>query len=379
MIKLKLESLCRVCNNKLSPLLTYNNMPKAAQKFPDKKSLNLDKGIDLIICQCNGCGLVQLDNEPVDYYKEVIRAAGFSKEMKKFRYQQFNDIIEKYNLNYKNIIEIGCGNGDYLSILNKFDLNVYGIEYSKESVKECQNKGLKVVRKYLDNANSIISSIKFDAFFIFSFFEHIPNPNLTLEVLKNNTAEDAIGVIEVPNFDMMLKNDLFSEFISDHLFYFTKETLTSTLNQNGFEVIECNEVWHDYIISAVIRKKKKLNLTHFKEYQKKISIEINQFIKQHNNVAIWGASHQGISIMAMAKLNNKKIKYVVDDATFKQEKYTHSTHIPIVSSSKLHTDPVDAIIVMAASYSDEVVKKIKDNFNKNIKISVLRDTFLEVL
>ena len=160
MIKLKLESLCRVCNNKLSPLLTYNNMPKAAQKFPDKKSLNLDKGIDLIVCQCNGCGLVQLDNKPVDYYKEVIRAAGFSKEMKKFRYQQFNDIIEKYNLNYKNIIEIGCGNGDYLSILNKFDLNVYGIEYSKESVKECQNKGLKVVRKYLDNANSIISSIK---------------------------------------------------------------------------------------------------------------------------------------------------------------------------------------------------------------------------
>ena len=178
---------------------------------------------------------------------------------------------------------------------------------------------------------------------------------------------------------MMLKNNLFSEFISDHLFYFTKETLTSTLNQNGFEVIECNEIWHDYILSAVIRKKKKLNLTHFKEYQKNISIEINQFIKQHNNVAIWGASHQGISIMAMAELNDKKIKYVVDDATFKQEKYTHSTHIPIVSSSKLHTDPVDAIIVMAASYSDEVVKKIKDNFNKNIKISVLRDTFLEVL
>ena len=77
--------------------------------------------------------------------------------------------------------------------------------------------------------------------------------------------------------------------------------------------------------------------------------------------------------------DKSKIKYVIDDAPFKQGKYTHATHIPIVSSEKLKTDPVDAIIVMAASYSDEVVKKIKLKFDKNIKISILRDHSLEII
>ena len=51
----------------------------------------------------------------------------------------------------------------------------------------------------------------------------------------------------------------------------------------------------------------------------------------------------------------------------------------MLGSKRLKTDPVDAIIVMAASYSDEVAKKIKKNFNKNIKISILREHSLEIL
>ena len=47
-------------------------MPKAAQNMPDPYSVYLDRGVDLEVCQCSGCGLVQLNNEPVSYYKEVI-------------------------------------------------------------------------------------------------------------------------------------------------------------------------------------------------------------------------------------------------------------------------------------------------------------------
>ena len=66
---------------------------------------------------------------------------------------------------------------------------------------------------------------------------------------------------------MMLRNNLFSEFIRDHLFYFTRDTLTFTLNFNGFDVIECKEIWHDYIISATVKKKQTLNLDCFNKCQ----------------------------------------------------------------------------------------------------------------
>lgn len=376
---MKQTNTCRVCYSELKSLLTYKNMPKAAQNFPDKDSLFQDKGIDLEVCQCIGCGLVQLNNEPVSYYKDVIRAAAYSEEMKEFRLKQFNNFIKKYNLKNKNIVEVGCGKGEYLSLMDGFNINTYGIEHSQESVDYCISKGLNVSKMYLENSNDIINeNFNFDAFFILNFFEHLVNPNLTLKILNQNLNDNAVGIIEVPNFDMMLKNNLFSEFINDHLFYFTKETLTSTLSKNGFEIIELNEVWHDYIISAIVKKRKNLDLTHFKHYQNKMTNELTKYINNFKDVAIWGASHQGISVIALTQIQSK-IKYVIDDAPFKQGKYTHATHIPIVSSEKLKTDPVDAIIVMAASYSDEVVKKIKLKFDKNIKISILRDHSLEII
>ncbi|HPV52421.1 MAG TPA: hypothetical protein PLN37_10100, partial [Smithella sp.] len=74
-----------------------------------------------------------------------------------------------------------------------------------------------------------------------------------------------------------------------------------------------------------------------------------------------------------------RIEYIIDSAKFKQGKYTPATHIPIVAPDKLNSNPVDAVIVMAAGYSDEVAKIIKRDFDKNIKISVLRDFGLDII
>jgi len=177
---------------------------------------------------------------------------------------------------------------------------------------------------------------------------------------------------------MILRNKLFSEFTSDHLFYFTKETLTTALKLNGFEVVECNEIWHDYIISAVIRKNKTLDLSDFYRHQEKIKSEIGKYISRFKTkkVAIWGAGHQALAVIALANLGSK-IRYVVDSAPFKQGKYTPATHIPIVSPDMLNLEPVDAVIVMAAGYSDEVALTIRQKYNKNIHIALLRDFGLE--
>jgi hypothetical protein len=94
---------CRVCGNNFfrEPLLRYENMPKAAQYLPDAKSLGSDTAVDLEVCQCSGCGLVQLNNHPVPYYREVIRASSVSEEMKDFRKKQFALLAEKYLLKKK--------------------------------------------------------------------------------------------------------------------------------------------------------------------------------------------------------------------------------------------------------------------------------------
>ncbi len=361
-------------------------MPAAAQYLPDENTLKKDKGVDLTVCQCSACGLVQLSNEPVSYYREVIRAASISAEMQTFRRAQFEHFVKKYSLKNRKVVEIGCGRGEYLSIMQEVETDAYGLEYSAKSVQACVKKGLKVTKGFVEKSSDKIENAPFNAFFILNFLEHLPDLNSVLQGISNNLTDDGVGLVEVPNFDMMLKKNLFSEFIGDHLFYFTKETLKTALELNGFEVIEYNEIWHDYIISAVVSKKnsaskpvlgqaKKLNLDQFYKQQEKLKKELNDYIKD-KKVAIWGAGHQALAIMSLADLAGK-IKYVVDSAPFKQGKFTPATHIPIVSPDTLESDPVDAIIVMAASYSDEVVKIIRQKYNKDLRVAILRDFGLE--
>jgi len=371
---------CRVCSSPFysEPLMIYENMPGAAQFMPNAESVINDKGINLHICQCSGCGLIQLDNDPVPYFREVIRATSFSEGMSQFRKKQFAYFIKKYGLKDKKIVEIGTGTGHYLSIMDSLDVEASGIEYSQESINICQKAGLRVSKDYLDSEDIIIPGGPFDAFFIMSFLEHLPDIKTALAGIANNLKGNGVGIVEVPNFDMILRNNLFSEFIGDHIYYFTEATLRTTLETNGYEVLDCEEVWYNYIISAKVKKREALNLNHFHNTKEKIKQDINQYLSRFSpgKVAIWGAGHQSLAIMSLADLG-EKIKYVLDSATFKQGKFTPATHIPIVAPETLDTDPVDAVIVMAASYSDEVAEIIIKNYNPNIQIAILREFGLE--
>ena len=374
---------CRVCKSNCfdSPLLRYTNMPSSAQKFPDLKSLKNDNGSDLNLFQCSSCGLVQLSEKPVSYYKEVIRASSFSSEMKRFRSEQFVSWVDKYNLKGKSILEVGCGRGEYLSILKQTEVSLaHGIEYSKESVSSCINSELSVTKGFFGDENFVLPKQKYDGFICLNFMEHWPNPNKVLAHLKKNLSEDAIGIVEVPNFDMILKQGLYSEFISDHLLYFTKDTLIFMLNYNGFEVIECSVIWHDYILSAVVRKRKRIDLSLLKSRKLNVETELNSFIDkfEKKEVAIWGAGHQSLAVMSLAKLENK-IRYVVDSAPFKQGKYTPATHFPIVAPIELVNNPVKAVIIIAASYSNEVAYIMKNTYQHIKYVVIVEDTGLRVI
>lgn len=373
-------STCRVCGGTFHtrPLLHFQNMPCAAQHLPDRSTVAADRGVDLELVQCSACGLVQLSNDPVPYYKEVIRAAAFSPEMRAFRIQQFQSFVRDYKLSGKKIVEIGCGRGEYLSLMQQAGADVYGLEFGEASARHCVEQGLKVDRAFIQKETDKLIQAPFDAFFMMNFLEHLPAPDIVLRGLYHNLSEDALGLVEVPNFDMMLRKKLFSEFIGDHLFYFTSATLNALLERNGFEIVDTREIWHDYILSSIIRKRRPLDLSAFDRQREQLKQDLRAFIARHGqgNVAVWGAGHQALAVLALAELGDA-IKYVVDSAPFKQGRYTPSTHIPIVSPDTLSSDPVTAILVMAAAYSDEVAHVIRQRFGTRMSVMILRDDGLE--
>ncbi len=367
--------LCRCCNGMLpdKTFLKFENMPKSAQLFPGENGVTTEKGVAIILKQCPWCGLVQTTGEPVPYYRDVIRATGVSKEMMEFRESQYAAWVKENHLENGKILEVGCGKGEYMTMMESTGCTVVGLEHLAESVDKAAEYGHEVIKGFIENANTLIDGAPYDGFYIMNFLEHIPKPNGFLKGICNNLNDNAVGLVEVPNFDMMIRNAMYSEFIQDHLSYFTIDTLSNLLRLNGFEVLSCGSIWYDYIISACVRKRAGLAPGLFIDKQNELKNKVLKYLKRQKTagkrIATWGAGHQALanlSLLGMAPY----IEYVIDSASFKQGKYTPATHISICSPQKLKESPVDSVIIMAGGYSQEI-KKILTNEFPNVEIAIL--------
>lgn len=373
---------CRVCGGAFlgEPLLCLENMPKSAQHLPRREELSADKSLTLSLFQCSGCGLLQLNTPPVSYYREVIRAAAFSEEMRDFRLKQFEYLVVTYGLEGSKVLEVGCGRGEYLALLQQAGVEAYGVEASVEAAETCRYSGLNVVPGFIEGEGSQLADAPFRGFFMLNYLEHLPDPVAVLRGVAQCLEEGGVGLVEVPNFEMVLQCSLFTEVTSDHLLYFTKRTLCTLLELSGFELISCETVWYDYILSAIVRKRSQCVASGFADAKSRLAVDIEEFLAAAGQcgVAIWGAGHQALTIMAMLGLGGK-VRYVVDSAPFKQGRFTPATHVPIVSPEQLVDDPVDAVIVMAASYSDEVARILLKKYADLEHVAIVRGDRLEYL
>ena len=369
---------CRVCGGRFFelPLIQYRDMPAVAQNMPDAAALQDDHGVDLDVVQCAACGLVQLTSDPVPYYREVIRATGVSDEMTQHRLDQFKNFVHDHGLLGRRVLEVGCGRGEYLSLMKQVGADASGMEYGAESVARCRELGLNVRQGFIGDP-APAGEEPFDAFFILSYLEHLPEPSVALRAMADRLVPGGVGLIEVPNFDMMLAKKMFLELMRDHLLYFTRETLVSTLQFNGFEVVECKVSWHDYIISAVVEKRRPLDISDFEQHQAMLTQQLQDLVARYGRGRV-AAGHQALAFRALADLG-VKIKYVVDSAPFKQGRYTPVTHIPIVAPARLDEDPVDAVVVLAGSYSDEVAGIIRRSHGQTLDVAIVRDDRIQVV
>jgi len=360
--------------------MQLNGMPKAAQYYPTKDEFVEDKGINLEIFQCSACGLVQLNIGPVEYYKEVITAASFSEKTRLSRLQQMQDFVDKFELHGKKVIEVGSGKGNMLDILEEAGLKSFGIEASSESVAIGQSAGRNMINGFLEDID-IISDGPFDAFVSLNYLEHLPGPGEIIQSIYRNTTSNAVGYVTVPNLDYLLKTKCFYEFVADHLSYFTQNTLTYSFEKNGFDVLECYTINEDNDIAAIVKKREVLDISEqfseVKELIRNLQQIVADYKSQNKKVAVWGAGHRTLALLALSKLNN--IQYVVDSAKFKQGRFTPVLHLNIVSPEHLKEEHVDLVIVMVPGlYPGEVLKTL-EQMNVGADIAILRGNQIEFI
>ena len=373
------EHSCRLCSSSsLVNVLTLDGMPSRAQYFPNSDIEAKYLLLSLNLKQCKDCGLVQILGKPVDYFREVIRSNKISGTMRKFRLNQLHDFIEKYNLKSRLVVEIGCGNGDILEILRELECNFHGIEHKSEFVENLEKEGYKVFSGYPSEIKNSNLENLYSAFLSFNVLEHTPNIKDFLSGIREMLMPDAVGLIEVPNFEMIVGKGMISEFMLEHLTYFDSATLRLALETSGFEIIDIKEVWHNYILSAVVRLRPPLNIGHSVRQWNLLKNEIHEFFNTYtqDEICVWGAGHQSLAAISILELQNR-IKFIVDSSKIKQGLFAPASGIPIVSPEVIkNSSSVKCVLVMGGSYTQEIIESLSANFSNTLKIVTIDGTKL---
>ncbi len=217
---------CNLCNSK--------KHKKRKGSVRDNKNLE--------IFECCDCGLVFLSQDNhIDetFYENSNMHQSF--DFYKWRNETLVDDTRRFkflenSLVNKNILDFGSGNGGFLKLAKDISKSILGVELEKAIVPYYKEENIPLENN-LDNINN-----KFDTITSFHVIEHIKEPLVILEKLKNLLEDNGKLIIEVPNANDALltiyENEAFSNFTywSCHLYLYTQHTLSLLAKQAGFKV-----------------------------------------------------------------------------------------------------------------------------------------------
>lgn len=174
------------------------------------------------------------------YYTEITREMTKSVQ-ERFenvsKSKTFKNILDKFDLRNKRVLDIGCSNGEFLS---RFGGGSVGLTVSREEMEEGRSRGLdlrviNIETEYLDEG-------VFDYIFANNIFEHMQSPHNFLIKIKKHLKPGGrliFGVPCVPYFTPLVHSRKFrGSLASLHINFFTRFTLVKTVQYAGWNIIE---------------------------------------------------------------------------------------------------------------------------------------------
>lgn len=372
---------CRLCGSmRQICFLRLKNSPANISFLLRPEQFDQDAPVDLEVWLCQECGFVQVN--PIftpEFYKEYLMTASHSSQMQHFQQAQARNFVQRFRLQGKRIIEIGCGDGNYLQCLQSAGALVAGIEPSARFRAVALKRGCTVHAGYVGQGVSIPGA-PYDAFVTRQVLEHVPDVVDFLLGIRESLQPDAVGLVEVPSLEQALDGIRFYDFFADHLNYFSAHTLRLALERTGYEVIDISRGMTGEYHVAQVRVHSQQALLGFRTSVDEVLDDLRKFMatcrRNNKRVAVWGAGGKGVSLMAIAQL--KDVAYVIDSDPYKHKLFTPITHFLVVPPIHLLKEPVDVIILTALAYKNEILQELRQQLKFRGTVVAL-GTRLEVL
>lgn len=148
-------------------------------------------------------------------------------------------IIHNHIKQVQNILDYGCGTGDFLGYCEtKGQIVAYGYDPSEKAISQLRTKYNFTI---YDNHNSILEN-KYDVITLWHVVEHLPDPLSTIEFLVQSLNCNGLLIIAMPNhssFDSSFYKTIWAAYdVPRHLHHFTPEFLHNSLKHLNLKLRE---------------------------------------------------------------------------------------------------------------------------------------------
>ncbi|MBW8041233.1 MAG: methyltransferase domain-containing protein [Planctomycetes bacterium] len=338
------------------------------------------------LAYCNNCGLiynVAFDPELIEYSPDYENSLHFSPRFQKHAEDTANRLIQQYQLRNKDIIEIGCGQGDFLAMLQRLgDNRVLGFDPSYTHEKTAAYPEDSTIEVITQTYSTMHTSQPVDFICCRHVLEHIDSPVDFLRSIRCTIGQrsDCVVYFEVPNALYTLKDMGVWDIIYEHCSYFTSESLANVFMRVGFASIHVTEQYDGQFLSIEVRPtaaetnsgadvelafsniQDLVNRFH-KAYRDKVDSwqhTLLQLAQQKKRVVLWGGGSKGVTFLNVLDISYEQIEYIVDVNPRKQGKFIAGTGQQVIAPDFLKEYQPQTVIIMNPIYRKEIQDTIKE-------------------
>jgi SAM-dependent methyltransferase len=211
------------------------------------------------VVRCEDCGLVFLNPQPSDDELARIYGADYflgsdsekgrlaAGEIKLATARFYLSEIRRYRgPESGRLLEIGCGDGDFLVLAEAEGWHVTGVEYSPTACEKARQRLKNGLVQCGELQSAGLAAEQFDLCVISDVLEHVRSPLDFLREVHRVLKPDGTLFIVTPSIDSWSARFLrqkWMEFKAEHLTYFGRQTLQTTLFKSGFRDVIVQPGW----------------------------------------------------------------------------------------------------------------------------------------
>lgn len=367
----------------LVPLYSIDDIPvhSTIQLTDRVKAMNFPKG-NLTLSYCPKCAFLcnsRYDATVQEYSMQCEESQHVSATFMKFATELAQRWIDKYDIRNKTIIEVGCGKGEFLTLMCELGNNSgVGIDPSYQPWRNT-SPAISRMRFINDLYSEKYTDIKADVIMCRHTLEHIGQTGEFIRMIRRAIGDrkDMLVLFELPDMTRILKENAFWDVYYEHCSYFSPGSLARLFRANNFNVIELQRDYGDqYILIAAkptdAPTKPSLSLENDLEEMHSLVADfkhgVNASIDSWRNMilgakakkqktVIWSALSKAVSFLTTLKVGDA-IEYATDINPQRFNKFLPITGQEIKPPSFLAEYQPDYVILMNPIYVAEVQRDL---------------------